>query len=199
MIVAKEKKWMTLDEIMADPEWARTQGERDAREARHSAEVAKLRSEMEPEAAPLRRDLATVGLKVDSIYDLVNMNAAYPEAIPVLLRHLKTSRHQVQREGLARALSVLEAEGVAGGPILDELEHEREHDTRWALANTLIMVATPAEADRIAALAADPAYADVHERLGQALKSARRSRRAALPPAPSAPRRRSLWPFGGRS
>jgi hypothetical protein len=163
--------------LEADPEWVARRAER---EARHAASVAQLRVEMEPEAAPLRRDLAAIGLPVASVWDLVNMSAPYPKAVPILLRHLATARHPVQREGLARALTVQEAEGVAGPPILRELKNEEHPDTRWAFANALTIVATPAEADDIAALVDDPNFEDVRDRLAQALKNVRRARRSRL-------------------
>jgi hypothetical protein len=137
---------------------------------------------MEPEAAPLRRDLAAIGLPVASVWDLVNTSAPYPEAVPILLRHLATARHPVVRQGLARALTVREAKGVAGPPIVRELKHEENPETRWTLANALPVVATAAEADDIAALIADPNLEDVRDRLAKALRKPRpasRSRRGA--------------------
>jgi hypothetical protein len=160
--------------LEADPEWVARRAER---EARHAASVAQLRAEMEPEAAPLRGDLAAIGLPVASVWDLVNMSAPYPKAVPILLQHLATARHPVQREGLARALTVQEAEGVAGPPILRELKKEEHPGTRWALANALTIVATRADADEIGALVEDPAFEDVRERLARALKNVRPMRR----------------------
>ena len=184
--MAKEKRWVTAAEfkaqLHADPVWVREQAKR---EARHAAEVAKLRAEIEPEAAPLRRDLAAVGQNVHSVWELVNASASYPAAIPVLLRHLATARHPVQRQGIARALTVMEGEGIAGGPILQELKHEQDSETRWTLANALTIVAGSRDTDEIASLVADPSYADVHERLSQALKNLRGGkRRSAKRPTP---------------
>jgi hypothetical protein len=82
-----------------------------------------------------------VGLNVSSISDLVNMSAAYPQAVPVLLRHLAMARHPVLRDSLARALTVREARGIAGGPILRELKRESDSEARWAMANALTIVA----------------------------------------------------------
>lgn len=166
---------MTAEALMtlleSDPEWVR---QRDEREARHAAEVAKLRAEQEPEAAPLRREIASeAGLSIRSVWDLVNMNARYPKAVPVLLRHLAIARHPVLREGIARALTAQEAEGVASGPILRELKRESDGNVRWAMANALTIVAVPADADESAALIRDPAYEDVRERLTQALGNIR--------------------------
>jgi len=55
------------------------------------------------------RDLRTAGYEVESVWDLVNSTAAYPEALPVLLEHLARPYPAVVREGIARALAVPEA------------------------------------------------------------------------------------------
>jgi hypothetical protein len=174
MVDFKWRRGMTSAELIAalhaDPEWVRENAER---EARHAASVAQLRAEMEPEHAPLRRDLAGVGLPVRSLAELVNMSAPYPDAVPVLLRHLAAVRHPVLRQMLARALTVEEARGVAGGPIIQELKREQDSEARWAMANALTIVAAPGDANEIEALHADPAYQDVRERLGQALRNLR--------------------------
>jgi hypothetical protein len=81
------------------------------------------------------------------------------------------------RQILGRSLTVREARGVAGGPILRVLKGEQDSETRWVMANALTIVAGPGDADEIAALLANPAYEDVHERLGQALKNLRPTRR----------------------
>lgn len=106
------------------------------------------------------------------MWDLVNTNARYPAAIPILLDHLRRSYHQRIREGVIRALTVKEAKGVAGGDILDELRQETDSENRWALANALTVVAEHKDAASIQALLDNPEYADVSERLGEALKAA---------------------------
>ena len=187
--MAKGRKWVTAEELgarlEADPEWVRRNAEN---KARHAAEVAKLWAEMEPEHAPLRRDLSAVGLDVGSVSDLLNINAPYPKAVPVLLHHLATLRHPVLRHTLARALSVQEAEGLAGGPILRELRREADSMTRWAMANALTIVAVPGDADEIAALVDDPDFADVRERLAQALKNVRPASRIGAKTARNKPK-----------
>ncbi|HEY2707178.1 MAG TPA: hypothetical protein VGI95_03930 [Caulobacteraceae bacterium] len=142
-----------MAELQADPEWVRMNAEDDAR---YAAEVAKLQAELAPEHAPLLRDLAAVGLRVRSVSELVNMSAPYPKAIPVLLAHLAKARHPVLRDMLARSLTVEEAEGIAGGPILHELKREQDSETRWAMANALTIVAGPADKAEIAAMVKDP-------------------------------------------
>jgi hypothetical protein len=58
---------------------------------------------------PLLMDLKNVGLEITSVWDLVNTDKPYPEAIPVLLTHLKKKYPDRVKEGIARALAVPDA------------------------------------------------------------------------------------------
>ncbi len=53
-------------------------------------------------------ELKGVGCNVSSVWDLVNTSAKYPEAIPVLLRHLMMPYSDRTREGIARSLAVVD-------------------------------------------------------------------------------------------
>ncbi len=65
-------------------------------------ERALARAEM-----PIIRDLASVGIEVDTVWDLVNTSTPYPEALPILLQHLQDGAYPDRvRAGLARALAV---------------------------------------------------------------------------------------------
>jgi hypothetical protein len=150
--------------LESNPEWV----ERQRRKDEHFEALNEL---LRQDEASLVTDLAAVGWPVESVWDLVNTSKSYPEAIPVLLQHLPRPYHKRTREGIVRALAVLEAEGLAGPAILRELQRETDENLRWVLANTLCIVATPEEAQGIRDLLADPGYADTHERLGQALKN----------------------------
>jgi hypothetical protein len=183
---------MTAGELMnrlqSDPEWVR---ENARREAEFKARVEQLESEMAPEEKPLLADLASVGIQVETVWDLVNAKWDYPAAIPILAAHLQQVRHPRVREGIARALTVPEARGAAARVILAELQRAdnsssemqcaigRPSEARWALANALTVVADKSMADAIEALIADDRYADVRERLKTALAklSTRRERR----------------------
>jgi hypothetical protein len=173
-----KRKWkrMTAAEGMAilrsDPEWVRQNAER---EARHEATVEQLQREIAPENAPLLAELAAAGYSVSSVWDLVNTSASYPNAIPVLTRHLRLAHHPVMRQGIARALTVKEARGTdAPRAVLEELKSgadESGSEARWALANALTVVADTSMIDEIRALARDARYQDVKERLETALKN----------------------------
>lgn len=92
--------------LQSDPEWADRSAKREcARKAREKS--------LQEEQRPLLRDLRSVGIDVQSVYDLVNSPDSYAEAVPILLAHLR--RHQYDwriREGIARALTVPEAKHI---------------------------------------------------------------------------------------
>jgi hypothetical protein len=55
---------------------------------------------------PVVADLRSVGYEVGSVWDLVNIKDDYPDALPVLARHLVKPYPPVIKDGLARALAV---------------------------------------------------------------------------------------------
>ena len=54
-------------------------------------------------------DLKSIGIHIDSVWDLVNSSSPYQEAIPILLKHLQMEHHPRTLEGIARSLAVPEA------------------------------------------------------------------------------------------
>jgi len=157
--------------LRACPEWVAMRAKQDAE---HDALRARFRTEEELMVADLRRIGAPVK---DSVYNLVNTAASYPNAIPVLLNHLKRPYSDRIKEGIARALSVREARGVAGSAVIEALRDSQSYDRscRWALANTLTIVATRAEREAIKELIESEVDADVRDRLKRALKTAAKS------------------------
>ena len=162
-----------MNRLQSDPEWVR---ESARREAEHRAAVEQRREELKPEQTPLLAELAGIGIKVNSVWDLVNSKWSYPAAIPILSVYLQRVRHPLLREGIARALTVPEARGIAGRVILAELQRPHDqspHAVRWVLANALTVVADETMADAIDVLTADDNYADVRERLTTASRKLR--------------------------
>ena len=195
---------MTAAELMAelqsDPKWVRERAELDARQKEHAEQRL---AETEPEHAPLLAELAAAGVKVrmnpkiqltlppeerpgdspvavTSISELVNSADSYPEAIPILIKHLRTVRHPIMVNSIARALTVKEARGTeAALVILDRLKETEPNSTRagddyqarWALANAFTVVADKSMAAELGYLLADARYQDVKERLETAMKN----------------------------
>jgi hypothetical protein len=92
----------------------------------------------------LIQDLRAVGISVESVWDLVNTRATYPQAVPVLLEHLRRDNLPVVREGIARALAVPEA--APAWPLLLELFRLEPaggaRDVKWGLAVALAGAST---------------------------------------------------------
>lgn len=82
-------------------------------------------------------ELASVGVAVSSVWDLVNRVNDYQAAYPVLLCHLKVPHHPKTREGIVRALTVKGAGSEVEVGLLAELENETDASLRWVIANAL--------------------------------------------------------------
>ena len=201
-----KRKPLTAAELMArlqsDPEWVRQDAERKALQ---QSRVKQRLEEIEPEHSPLMAELAAAGVKVrmnpkiqltlppeerpgqnpvpvTSVSDLVNTPDSYPEAIPILIKHLRMVRHPIMINSLARALTVKEACGTdAARVVLDRLKQTNpctteagdDYQARWALANALTVIADKSMAAEIENLLADARYEDVKERLETAMKNLR--------------------------
>lgn len=94
--------------------------------------------------AELVKDLNSIGIKVTTVWDLVNTSERYADAIPILLDHLQKDYHEKNIEGIIRALAVKEAKGKAT-PYLITMYHQipKDNDSlRWAIGNTIDMTIT---------------------------------------------------------
>lgn len=166
----EKKGYIGADELLAelerDPEWV---ARRDAREnERQAAEQRAI-----DEQAMLLADLRRVGYRIRWIWDFVNTADSYDEAIPVLVDHLRRPYSDGTREGIARALAVREARGVAGQAITAILcEDGLGPQLRWALANTLTTIADRNDRKAIQDLIDIETDKDVSDRLKRALKKA---------------------------
>jgi hypothetical protein len=200
----KSKGPITAAELMAelqsDPEWVRQNAER---ERAHAASVAKLQAEIKPEHDALLADLNAAGVRlpmgwvkqislppeerpgdklfpVKSIYDLVNTSASYPEAIPILIRHLERVRHPVMRSGIIRSLAVKESRGEGGRVLLNELKSGKDakgSELRGLIALALTVAADKSMLDELIALANDPDYDDVKWELEKTIRRWSRKRK----------------------
>lgn len=158
-------EWAAL--LESCPEWV---AQRDEREA---AIQEKERRYLEEER-PLREDLHRLGYSVKWVWDFVNAKENdYFSAIPTLIDHLKRPYSDEIREGIARALAMKEARGVAGAAIVEVLSESGLSDQlRWALANTLTTIADRSNRDGIKMLLAIEPNKNVADRLNRALKTA---------------------------
>ena len=96
---------------------------------------------------PIVMDLNNFGLKVDSIWDLVNnkphpvfknnFTGDYSVAYPILVKHLDYDYLPKTKEGLIRALTEKQAKNVATEKILDLFYKESDRNLKWVMANAL--------------------------------------------------------------
>jgi hypothetical protein len=120
---------------------------------------------------------------VRSISDLVNTPDSYPEAIPILMKHLALVQHPVMVNSIARALTVKEARGTAASRLIMEklkqtdqcpIQSGAAYQARWALANVLTVVGEENMVDEIKALIVDTSFTDVCDRPQDALRHCER-------------------------
>ena len=71
------------------------------------AEVTERRAVLGAAERPSVQDLGEAGVEVESVWDLVNTEQPYPDALPVLMEHLERGRYPERvMESLGRALAV---------------------------------------------------------------------------------------------
>lgn len=135
-------------------------------------------------------DLADVGCHVDRVegpWGLVNRKSPYRDAVPVLLKWLEgvdgseesvSSPGERFREGLVRALAVKEARGAAASRALvrEFQRSELNWTARWAVANSLSVVADDSIFDDLVVLVKDQSYGRAREMLTSALVRADKER-----------------------
>ncbi|WP_237155614.1 hypothetical protein [Oryzibacter oryziterrae] len=81
------------------------------------------------EQSALLADLREVGWNVENVWDIATTRYRYPEAIPVLLKHLILPYSDRTREGIARALAVKEPEAIKAWPLI--VEEYRKAPSGW--------------------------------------------------------------------
>lgn len=138
----RKRKGMTLAEHDALLKAEGRYGEMMAARRRHEEELERKEAEWREAEAPLVDELRKVGYTVSSAWDLVNTSTPYPNAIPILLEHLKRSYPDRVREGIARALAVPDAMFA-----WDELAHLYRNEPNDTDAKDGLAVAISATAD----------------------------------------------------
>ncbi len=106
-------------------------------------------------------DLRSVGLDIYTSDQLRNTSDSYPEAIPVLLKHLKLPQQWEIKDNIIRCLTVKEAKGIAFEPIYQVYLHETD-DRKYGVidseANALAYLAEKKDIAKLIELALDKKY-----------------------------------------
>ena len=149
---------------------------------RNSAFVAheKLREEQsrraeedsQKEQKELLTELGNIGIHVKSVWDLVNTEKDYRDAVPTLVRHLRLPYSTTVKEGIVRALTVDYAGSKALRELIQEFQTQNddsETSLKWVLGNAIATVAKPRHADILISLATDPSHGKARDMIISAL------------------------------
>jgi hypothetical protein len=139
------------EQLKAEGKW----DEYVARKKERDDAVQRKQRDYAEAEAPLVRALSEVGLRVESVWDLVNRATRhYPDAVPVLLDHLQRPYPDAIRDGIARALTVAEAR--SHWEVLTRLYREEQgRRTKDGLAVAISGIATDDVLGDVIALAKD--------------------------------------------
>lgn len=156
------------------PEWV-AQQEENKRKRQALAE------EYDRDIAPVMKDLAEVGIKFPDLDELMEFSDPYPEAFPVLLRHLKKDHPPRIRESIVAALGVSYAHGEPARAVLEEFRHSsNEHrDVRFRMADTLEVTADKSMVEELEQLASIERDDGIAGMLAMAAKSAKKRKPVA--------------------
>jgi hypothetical protein len=113
---------------------------------------------------PIVNALRSVGIRVGSVWDLVNERYTEPRVIPILVEQLRLPYPYRIREGIARGLTVQNAGKKALRVLVDEFkkvpdsEDAPQHGFKWALGNAISVVADKSSFDEVVSLLRDKSH-----------------------------------------
>jgi hypothetical protein len=156
---SSSRKWFTVEEVNAEiDELMRTDPVYRAKMEAFEAERQRLISAFEEAERPIVEDLREAGFEVTSIQDLLDVRDSepYPDALPVLIRHLERGDYPGDvMEALGAAAAIPQA--VAYWGVLERLyKSAQDEETQDGLALALRACATRQQFDRLVALVGDP-------------------------------------------
>ena len=158
-----------IDELRRDANFA-------LQSQRGSEHREMLRAEAERAAVPVLTDLRQSGFAVESVADLYVEKLDYKEAVPVLLHWLPRISNSDVKQSIVRALSVRWAKPTAAAPLIKEFRaasDPRGNGIKWAIANTLSVVADDGVVESIVSLVRDKQHGKSREMLALALANMR--------------------------
>jgi len=132
-----------------------------------------LTIETEKEIIGLINELKKAGIVITSIWDLVNTKKEYPEAIDILLKYLPLAKHEKNKEGIVRALTVKEAKGKASSLLIKEYENtpKKKDNLRWVIGNAIATVMTSQDIDWLISTVTDKTNGGSRRQLVKALRT----------------------------
>jgi len=155
---------MAAAELENDPIYQANRKRALARAAERSAMLAQ-------DEGPMLQEIYEAGLEIESVWDLVNTGERYPEAVPVLLKHLEVKHHPWTKKGIVRALICPESQGIATEVLVRQflLEKDGESELKWLLGSAIAESATPENVSILVELVRDKKHGKGREFLTDGL------------------------------
>ena len=152
-----------LEELANDPQYQEMLREKETKRAAFEAEL-------DQDEKSLVRELWDAGVDVQSVWDLVNTNTEYPNAIPILVAHLSKDHHIRTVEGIVRALTVPYAQGIATSSLIELFKRtDPESELKWLLGAAIAETATTESTAEVIRLLEDKKHGRGREYLPLAL------------------------------
>lgn len=111
---------------------------------------------------PLLVALKSVGIEAKSIWDLVNTRVKYPEAIETLTQHIQFDYELRIKEGIVRALSVIEARGISNEVLFEEyyksIKNPENELYCWAIGNAIATIMLKTDLNNIVKIVTNKEY-----------------------------------------
>jgi HEAT repeat protein len=122
-------------------------------------------------------DLRDIGVPVRSVWDLVNTDQPYDQALPVLVSWLRRLRdvdtgqreYRAVYEGVVRALGVKKARPLAARPLVEEFWRIDDNSIRWTIGNTLDLLADQSMVDDLLNIVREPRFGASRQMVVRAL------------------------------
>ena len=130
-------------------------------------------------AEPILADLSQLGVRIDSLSELVNKSIDYQVAIPLLISWLPRTSNTAVKSTLVRSLTVKWAKPEAAIPLIKEFQktpQSEEFGLKWAIGNALSVVADDSVFDEIVELVRDKRHGRAREMLAVALANMKNPR-----------------------
>jgi len=154
-----------LTKLRQNPDFA-------AREKLREEQSRRAEEDSQKEQRELLTELGNIGIHVNSVWDLVNTEKDYQDAVPILVRHLRLPYSTTVKEGIVRALTVDYAGSEALRELIKEFQlqnDDSETSLKWVLGNAIAAVAKPSHANTLISLATDPSHGKARDMIISAL------------------------------
>lgn len=126
---------------------------------------------------PLLVALKRIGIEAKSIWDLVNTKVKYPEAIQTLTEHIQYDYELRIKEGIVRALTVIEAKGISNEILFAEyfksVKNQENELYCWAIGNAFNTIMLKSDIINIKKIVTNKSYGTSRQMFVMALGRAK--------------------------